>query len=125
MKLTYWIINKISITHVTFILILHNSNKSNYNIGENVINQDFHHLQNFVQLLFISDNDDVCTGVACHIFHLEELIIMMIMLMMMSCFIDCQYRFWTICSVNACGDSARNHSGNVSYEPKDQQDVKI
>ena len=100
---------------------------------ENAIKQDFDHLQNFVQLLFISDDDDVCTGVTCHIFHLEELIIMMMMVMMilmmmvmkMSSFVDCQYRFWTICSVNACGDSARNHSGNVSYEPKDQHYVKI
>ena len=56
---------------------------------------------------------------------------MMVMMMMMnlmmkrSSFVDCQYRFWTICSVNACGDPARNHSGNVSYEPKDQQDVKF
>ena len=99
---------------------------------ENLIKQDFDHLQNFVQLLFISDNDDVCTGVTCHIFHLEELIIMMMMVMMilmmmvmkMSSFVDCQYRFWTICSVNACGDPARNHSSYVSYEPKDQQDIK-
>ena len=56
---------------------------------------------------------------------------MMVMMMMMnlmmkrSSFVDCQYRFWTICSVNACGDPARDHSGNVSYEPKDQQDVKF
>ena len=95
---------------------------------ENMIKQDFNHLQNFVQLLFISNDKNVCTRVTCHIFHLEELIVMMMMvtrMMMMSSFVDCQYRFWTICSVNACGDPARNHSGNVSYEPKDQQDMKF
>ena len=95
---------------------------------ENMIKQDFNHLQNFVQLLFISNDDNVCTRVTCHIFHLEEWIVMMLMvtrMMMMSSFVDCQYRFWTICSVNACGDPARNHAGNVSYEPKDQQDMKF
>ena len=98
---------------------------------ENMIKQDFNHLQNFVQLLFISNDDNVCTRVTCHIFHLEELIKMMmlvmnLMMMMVSRFVYCQYRFWTICSVNACGDPARDHSGNVSYKPKDQdQDIKF
>ena len=71
--------------------LLHNSNKWNHNIGENVIQQHFHHLHNFVQLFFVSDNDNFCTGVTCHIFHLEQLIIMMmmvlnLMMMMMSIF---------------------------------------
>ena len=52
------------------------------------------------------------------------MMILMMMVMKMSSFVDCQYRFWTICGVNACGDATRNHSGNVSYEPKDQQDIK-
>ena len=52
---------------ITILVAIRKCNQTRYPI--------IHHLQNFVQLLLISDNDNVCTGVACHIFNLEELII--------------------------------------------------